>query len=154
MTYLVVIPLGVEPNSNTVFGKAQITCFLRILISNKYFQKYLYLGTRKILYQKAAFPHETVVHARMSEWVKFRSRGGVKEVTDTSCSTQQQRRLGWAKKDLTASLFFFNRFVYLNWVPFGKQSLIGRLFHYAALVLTSAVRCSHVLSVYVALFAW
>ncbi len=59
--------LGVEPNPNTVFGKAQIMCFLRILISNKYFKKYLYSGTRKTSYQKAVFPHETAVHARMSE---------------------------------------------------------------------------------------
>ncbi len=59
--------LGVEPNPNMVFRKAQITCFLRILILNKYFKKYLYSGTRKTSYQKAAFLHETAVHAQMSE---------------------------------------------------------------------------------------
>jgi len=47
---------------NTVFGKGQIACFYeQILISNKCFKKYLYLGTRKTLYQKAVFPHKTAV---------------------------------------------------------------------------------------------
>ena len=47
---------GIRKGTNNVF-------FFRILISNKYFKKYLYSGTRKTLYQKAAFPHETAVQS-------------------------------------------------------------------------------------------
>lgn len=50
---------GIRISTNSVF--------LPILISNKYLKNYLYSGTRKKLYQKAAFPHETAVHARVSE---------------------------------------------------------------------------------------
>lgn len=44
--------------------------------------------------------------------------------------------------------------LWTQFITFGKQTLTGRLFHYTALVVTSAVGFSHVHSVYVALLAW
>ena len=107
-----------EPNPNTLFGKAQITCFLRILISNKYLKKYICIQEQqKYFIKKLRFlMRPQCMPGWVSEWRS--GVGGVKEVTDTSCSTQQQRRLCWAKRHNCITIFFFlNRFLYLNWVP-------------------------------------
>lgn len=46
-----------------VFRKAQITCFLQIFISNKYFKIYICIQEQgKTLNQKSEFPYKTAVH--------------------------------------------------------------------------------------------
>lgn len=82
--------------------------FYEYLIRTNILKIFIFANKRNFI-SKAAFPHETAMHARwLSEWVTC------KDVTDTRCCTQQQRRHGWAKKEWTASLVLLNWFLYLN----------------------------------------
>lgn len=104
--------LRVESNLNTVFGKTQMTCFFCISTALLILNKNFHSETRKT---------KSCVSSCMPRWVSEwnigvgqSERGGLHRLlaphSNRGGSTE------W-KKDLTASVFFLNKLLYLNWVP-------------------------------------
>ena len=107
---VVCIKGGAEPEYGIRKGTNSV--FLRILISNKYLKNYLYSGARKTLYQKAAFPHGTTVHARVSERERERERryvggrGGGKSCLAQVCPQQQTEKARLSEKNTSLHHYF------------------------------------------------